>query len=85
VVRRPVFTPKHTIDEVLGWFARTGLAFVRGVPSISGRDHDQKDEALFEPTDPGSVWDHSRAQLNQIVAGNREGGFFIMIGRKPER
>jgi SAM-dependent methyltransferase len=75
----------HTFGEVLDWFARTGLEFVRGVPSTSGRDGDEGYATLFDAGDPGSAWDHFRVQLGQIVAGNREGGFFIMIGRRPER
>ena len=75
----------HTFGEVLDWFARTGLEFVRGVPSTSGRDGDEAFATLFDAGDPGSAWDHFRVQLRQIVAGNREGGFFIMIGRRPDR
>jgi SAM-dependent methyltransferase len=75
----------HTIAEVLGWFARTGLEFVRGVPSISGGHGDDAEGTLFDPTDPGTTWDHRRVELRQIVEGTREGGFFIMIGRRPER
>jgi SAM-dependent methyltransferase len=77
---------KHTVDEVLDWFADTGLEFVRGVPSVSGNDNTEPDQDdLFVPTERGSRWDHLRVQLRQIVDGNREGGFFIMIGRKPDR
>jgi hypothetical protein len=60
------------------------VEFVRGVPSVASTgEHD--DGMLFEPADPGSAWDHFRVQMTQIVAGNREGGFFVMIGRRPER
>jgi SAM-dependent methyltransferase len=76
---------KHTIDEVLGWFARTGIEFVRGVPATGAGEGDGADATLFEAADPGSKWDHFRVQMGQIVEGNREGGFFIMIGRRPER
>jgi len=27
--------------------------------------------------------DHFRAQMRLVASGNREGGFFLMIGRKP--
>jgi hypothetical protein len=40
-------------------------------------------DALFTPERPGSSFDHLLAQAAQVVTGNREGGFFIMIGRKP--
>jgi SAM-dependent methyltransferase len=71
----------HTIGEVLEWFDRARLQFVRGVPSTTG-DGDF-DGGLLTPSRPGSRVDHARVQLRQIVAGNREGGFFLMIGRKP--
>ena len=76
---------KHTIGEVLGWFARTGIEFVRGVPATGAGEDDGADATLFDAADPGSKWDHFRVQLEQIAEGNREGGFFIMIGRRPAR
>jgi SAM-dependent methyltransferase len=75
---------KHTIGEVLGWFEEAGLEFVRGVPSVTPRVP-RLDPAvsLFEPTTPGTALDRGLAQLREIVAGSQEGGFFIMIGRRP--
>ena len=43
----------HTFAEVIDWFAKTGVAFVRGVPSTAGADGDDPDGTLFDPTDPG--------------------------------
>ena len=40
---------------------------------------------LFEPTGEGTKLDHFLVQSREIVTGSREGGFFIMIGRKPAR
>jgi SAM-dependent methyltransferase len=73
---------KHSIDEVLEWFAATGLEFVNAVPSIARRNGDRADGTLFDATDPGTRWDHARAQLAQIATGSREGGLFVMIGRR---
>jgi carbamoyltransferase len=77
---------KHTTDEVLGWFEQTGLELVRGVPSLAPAARSlNHDTDLFQPEPRGSVVEHVLAQLEQAVApGNREGGFFIMIGRRPE-
>jgi len=71
----------HTVGEVLEWFERTGLDFVRGVPSTTG----EPDFAggLLTKTRPGTALDHWRTELKQIVTGNREGGFFLMIAQKP--
>jgi ubiquinone/menaquinone biosynthesis C-methylase UbiE len=73
---------KHTIGEVLQWFDANNIAFVRGVPSVTGKAEDISQGRLFEATDAGSPWDHFGVQLQQIAAGNQEGGFFIMIGRR---
>jgi carbamoyltransferase len=74
---------KHTTGEVLDWFGRTGLEFVRGVPSVTPDGRSPARDGLFTPEQPGTALDHLIAQGVQIVTGNREGGFFLMIGRKP--
>src|SRR5262249_49360167 len=73
---------KHTIGEALGWFDACGLEFVRGIPSVLASG-DDGDGDLFRPTPRGSALDHFLVQAKQVVTGSREGGFFIMIGRKP--
>jgi carbamoyltransferase len=73
---------KHTIGEVLRWFDEEGLAFVHGVPSVTN-DHDPAGTSLFAPTARGTAWQHACVQARQVVAGSREGGFFIMIARRP--
>jgi SAM-dependent methyltransferase len=72
---------KHTIGEVLDWFDETGLNFVRGIPSTTGSP---SGDDLFAPEPPGSALNHATVQAKQIITGSREGGFFLMIGRKPE-
>jgi carbamoyltransferase len=74
---------KHTIGEVLDWFDETGLDFVRGIPSTRGSSSDGA--ALFAPEPAGSTLDHAAVQAKQIITGSREGGFFLMVGRKPEQ
>src|ERR1700730_14975334 len=74
---------KHTIGEVLGWFRQAGLEFMRGLPSVTGESDDFKDGNPFSLTRTGTAWDHFRVQLRQITRGSREGGFFILIGRRP--
>jgi|GEM_PF-33669 len=74
---------KHTIGEVQQWFEECGLKFVRGVPSVVPLDGDLDDASLFSPTPAGSKLDHFQVQAQQILKGSREGGFFLMIGRKP--
>jgi carbamoyltransferase len=74
---------KHTVGEVLSWFERCGLEFVRGVPSVTPGPDTLEGSRLFEPRPRGTALEHGIAQARQIVVGSREGGFFLMIGRKP--
>jgi carbamoyltransferase len=76
---------KHTIGEVLDWFDHCGLDFVRGIPSVTPGANGLGRGNLFEPTGRGSKLDHLLVQSREIITGNNEGGFFIMIGRKPVR
>jgi carbamoyltransferase len=76
---------KHTIGEVLEWFEKSGLEFVRGIPSVTANSNTWGRGNLFEPTDKGTKVDHFLVQAREILTGSREGGFFIMIGKKPAR
>jgi SAM-dependent methyltransferase len=73
---------EHSIGEVQGWFERCGLDFVRGVPPVVLGDDPAPEEGLFQPARPGTRLDHLLAQLSWVVSGNREGGFFVLIGRR---
>ena len=72
---------KHSMGEVLGWFRNNGFDFVNAVPKFKVWDSFDAREMLFEQADPGSAFDRALAQAKMIVTGNREGGFFIVIGR----
>jgi len=75
---------KHTFGEVLDWFEETGVEFVRGIPALRPDDDGLHGETLFEPQSPGSAFERGIVQAMEITAaGQKEGGFFIMIGRKP--
>jgi len=76
---------KHTFGEVLQWFDRTNIEFVRGVPSLTPGAVSLNGEGLFIEEPKGTTMDHFLAQAREVVTGNREGGFFIMIGRKAEQ
>jgi carbamoyltransferase len=74
---------KHTYGEVLEWFDEAGLQFVRSLPSSDPEVGSLESDELFRPTRPGSARDRFLSQARQIVTGSREGGFFLMIGRRP--
>lgn len=73
---------KHTMGEVLEWFDKNGFDFVHGVPPLVPWDDFTTEERLFEPASPGTALDRAIAQARMIVSGSREGGFYIMIGKK---
>jgi hypothetical protein len=71
---------KHSMGEVLDWFDQTGVEFVRGVPSLTPAGEVDAG-GLFEPESPGTAFDRGLVQAAQIWRGNKEGGFFLLIGR----
>jgi carbamoyltransferase len=73
---------KQTMGEVLGWFAKSGFEFVSSVPNTNPWVPFTQREELFTPTSSGSSLDRAIVQTKMIVTGNREGGFFIMIGKR---
>lgn len=74
---------KHTVDEVLRWFDEEGIEFVNALPKIRFGETLTPDEQLFEPRDPGTKLEHLVCQLGWIFTQGKDGGFFILIGRKP--
>ena len=73
---------KHTIGEVLGWLDTIEFDFIKSIPSFkafafSGR------ESLFRPETPGTWLERTIVELSQVLHGSREGGFFIVTGRRP--
>jgi hypothetical protein len=75
---------KHTMGEVLRWYDRTGFDFVNGVPKFKIWDDFEYDEKLFEEADPGSAFERGLSQARMVVTGSKEGGFYIVIGRKRD-
>ncbi len=73
---------KHRVGEVLHWFDENDISFVNAVPSVIPFGPPLNGQNLFDPKPRGSRMDHFLAQLTQIKTGNREGGFFIMIGQR---
>ncbi len=73
---------KHTLGEVLGWFDRCGLDFVNAVPKMRAFASFGKDEKLFRRQPPGSVLDRFLVQAGMLLGSGKEGGLFLMIGRR---
>lgn len=73
---------KVSVGTVLEWFRRNDIEYINSVPKINVGERFDATERLFERHDPGSRLDHALAQLGWIFTQGREGGFFILIGRK---
>jgi len=72
---------KHSMDEVLGWFARDRIEFISSIPSIGDAEfHD--DEPIFQPHSSGRRLDRLSSEIEMLLSGGVDGGLFIMIGRK---
>ncbi len=76
------YETKHTINEVLNWFKRNDIEFINSIPKSKSFMPITINEKLFKPIPKGNYLDHFIVQLNSIIAGYREGGLFIMIGKK---
>ena len=73
---------KHTIGEVLRWFDECSVEFLNGIPRCTAGPAFTPRETLFTPHPRGRAIDHWAVQARMLLTGGREGGFFIMIGRK---
>jgi SAM-dependent methyltransferase len=75
---------QHTIREVSRWFDACGIRFVISIPNAQGFRILSEGESLFADGRRPAAWsDHVRSDLVALLKGRSEGGFFIMIGRKP--
>ena len=73
---------KHTIGEVLRWFDASNYTFVNSIPKALAFESFGSDDRLFEAHPSGSRLDHAIVQLGMLLNGGREGGLFIVIGRR---
>lgn len=72
---------KHSMDEVLSWFDRHGVDFLNGIPHPDGTEFGEH-ESLFAPHSPGTTAKRAMTQMGMLASGGKDGGLFIMIGRK---
>jgi SAM-dependent methyltransferase len=72
---------RHSIDEVLGWFDTAGIDFLSSIPAADGSPFTISTR-LFEPHSRGTMTVRLATQLQMLLTGGRDGGLFIMIGRK---
>lgn len=71
---------RHTVGEVLRWFAANDVEFVRAYPSAQLGDEAPDDLFVPEP----DAWAPERwlAQIGWMASLGGEGGLFVMVGRR---
>jgi SAM-dependent methyltransferase/uncharacterized protein YbaR (Trm112 family) len=74
---------KHSMDEVLRWFKDSQVEFVSSIPSIGDVEFGEA-EPLFAKHSVGTRLGRLSSELEMLVSGGKDGGLFIMIGRKPK-
>ena len=74
---------KHTVGEVIGWLKTIGFEFVHAIPKTVPFTELAEDEKLFKPERLGSPFERLLVNLGHDGTGHREGGFFIIIARRP--
>ena len=55
---------------------------VNSIPKVTAFDSFAADEQLFAASTKGGWLDHFIVQTGMLLGGGKEGGFFVMIGRK---
>lgn len=73
---------KHTVGEVLEWFDKNGFDFVYGIPNPKAFNSFTLKDSIFKVHSSGNRLDHFITQLGLFLKGSKEGGFFIMIGKR---
>jgi len=72
---------RHTFGELQVWFQKNGFAFMNSIPKCQGEEF-APDEKLFTPHLPGTGFQHFLVQAGETLAGGRDGGVFICIGKR---
>jgi SAM-dependent methyltransferase len=73
---------RHTVGEVLRWFAANDVDYVRAFPSaLIHEDEDEADD-LFAPQPDRWAPERWAAQLGWMASLGHEGGLFVMVGRR---
>jgi SAM-dependent methyltransferase len=72
---------KHTVEEVLGWLKEAGFTFINSIPRTVPFQGLHESDRLFTPHKLGNRLERFMVNIDMILRGSREGGFFIVIAR----
>lgn len=73
---------KHTFREVLNWFDNNNFEFINSIPKSTPLEYFSSKENLFKKSKRGNNISRFISQMMMPLSGGKEGGFFVMIGRK---
>lgn len=73
---------KHTFKEVLSWFDKAEFEFINSIPHLKAFASFSSEEKLFKKHLKGGWFDYLFTNFKLLMTGGKEGGLFIMIGRK---
>jgi SAM-dependent methyltransferase len=72
---------RHSMDELLEWFNAEGFDFTGSIPTIGDVEFSER-MPLFDVQSPGNRWDRLSSEIELLLTGGKDGGLYIMIGRK---
>jgi SAM-dependent methyltransferase len=75
---------RHSMAEVEQWFDRSGFDLKLTIPPVGGEDFTEHTQ-LFGDRPARRRLDYVVAELEMLLAGGRDGGLYMMIGRKRAR
>jgi len=73
---------KHSMGEVLRWFDAAGFLFVNSIPKNRFMASFTDEEKVFAVHPKADRLTLAAVQAHMILTGNREGGLFMMIGKR---
>jgi SAM-dependent methyltransferase len=71
----------HSIDEVVRWFDRSDIDMLLTIPPVGG-ERFTEETALFRARPRSSRLDHFVTELGMLLTGGRDGGLYMVIGKK---
>ncbi len=74
---------KHSMAEVEGWFGKSGFETLMTIPPAGGEDFTE-DTRLFAERSRRSTLDYFASELDMLLTGGRDGGLYMVIGRKRQ-
>ena len=73
---------KHTIGEVINWLELNNFDFINSIPKPTPLNLLTINEKLFKKNKKGTMIDNLIVQIFSIFTGYKEGGLFLIIGKK---